>query len=97
MKLWHQMLAVRTTLSLDGDVERLIRDEAHRRGKSLKVILNDAVRRGVADQASRVAQGLSSAFERRTSLRNGLQLKNFLLHSISNAALHDTSPERAQR
>ena len=37
------VLAVRTAVTLDGDVERLLRNEAHRRGKSLKVVLNEGL------------------------------------------------------
>lgn len=35
---------MRTTVTLDSDVERLLKNEAHSRGKSFKVALNDAVR-----------------------------------------------------
>jgi len=35
---------MRTTVTLDRDVERLLKDEAHARGKSFKVTLNNAVR-----------------------------------------------------
>jgi hypothetical protein len=41
------MHSMRTTVTLDADVERLLKDEAHRRGKSLKIVLNDAVRRAL--------------------------------------------------
>jgi len=36
---------MRTTVTLDPDVERLLKDEAHKRGASFKVALNEAVRR----------------------------------------------------
>jgi hypothetical protein len=36
---------MRTTVTLDSDVERLLKDEAHRCGESLKISLNEAVRR----------------------------------------------------
>ena len=36
---------MRTTVTLDPDVERLLKDEAHRRGASFKVALNEAVRK----------------------------------------------------
>ncbi len=36
---------MRTTVTLDPDVERLLKDEAHRRGESFKVALNEAVRK----------------------------------------------------
>ena len=36
---------MRTTVTLDADVERLLKNEAHRRGASFKVALNEAVRK----------------------------------------------------
>jgi len=35
---------MRTTVTLDPDVERLLKNEAYKRGKSFKVALNEAVR-----------------------------------------------------
>ena len=35
---------MRTTVTLDSDVERILRDEVHRSRKSFKEILNNAVR-----------------------------------------------------
>jgi len=35
---------MRTTVTLDPDVERLLKNDAHRRGASFKVALNEAVR-----------------------------------------------------
>ncbi|MCE0499535.1 MAG: hypothetical protein LV481_16475 [Methylacidiphilales bacterium] len=35
---------MRTTVTLDPDVERLLKNEAHRRGESFKIALNEAVR-----------------------------------------------------
>jgi len=35
---------MRTTVTLDPDVERLLKNEAHNLGKSFKVALNEAVR-----------------------------------------------------
>jgi len=35
---------MRTTVTLDPDVERLLKNEAHRRGQSFKIALNEAVR-----------------------------------------------------
>jgi DNA-binding transcriptional regulator YhcF (GntR family) len=39
---------MRTTVTLDKDVERLLRDEMHRSRKSLKQTLNSAVRSGLS-------------------------------------------------
>jgi hypothetical protein len=41
------MLIMRTTVTLDGDVERLIREKMHRSRKSFKKTLNDAIRQGL--------------------------------------------------
>ena len=38
---------MRTTVTLDPDVHRLLRDTAHRSGKPFKHVLNDAVRVGL--------------------------------------------------
>jgi hypothetical protein len=35
---------MRTTVTLDPDVERLLKNDAHKRGHSFKVALNEAVR-----------------------------------------------------
>ncbi len=35
---------MRTTVTLDPDVERLIKEEIHRTHKSFKAVLNDAIR-----------------------------------------------------
>jgi hypothetical protein len=39
-------------VTLDADVERIIKDEAHRRGSSFKVALNEAVRSAFRKGAS---------------------------------------------
>jgi hypothetical protein len=44
---------VRTTLTLDPDVVRLIEDEIHRVRKPFKKVVNDALRRGLAPRPSR--------------------------------------------
>jgi hypothetical protein len=38
---------MRTTVTLDADVERLLKNAAHQRGKSFKVVLNEAVRQSL--------------------------------------------------
>ncbi len=39
---------MRTTLTLDPDVARMLEDEVHRVRKPLKQVVNDALRRGLA-------------------------------------------------
>ena len=44
---------MRTTLSLDPDVARMVREEAHRARKPVKQVVNDALRRGLTVSAGR--------------------------------------------
>ena len=44
---------MRTTLTLEPDLAKKLRDLAHRRGQSFKQTLNEVVRRGLAAQAQR--------------------------------------------
>jgi hypothetical protein len=44
---------VRTTLTLDGDVAQLLREEAHRCRKPFKQVVNEAIRRGLLPQRRR--------------------------------------------
>lgn len=39
---------MRTTVTLDADAERLLRNAMRERGASFKAVLNDAVRRGLS-------------------------------------------------
>ena len=43
---------MRTTLTLDPDVARLLDEEAHRTRKPFKEVVNDAIRRGLAPRRS---------------------------------------------
>jgi len=44
---------MRTTLTLDPDVARMIREQVHRVRKPLKQVVNDALRRGLTGPAGR--------------------------------------------
>jgi len=47
------MLELRTTLTLEDDIARLLQEEARRPGQALpKPFVNEALRRGLAPQAS---------------------------------------------
>ncbi len=41
---------MRTTVTLDADVQNLLKEAAHRSGKPFKVTLNDAIRAGLRPQ-----------------------------------------------
>ena len=43
----HHDTGMRTTLTLDPDVERLLRREMARAGRSMKAVVNDALRTGL--------------------------------------------------
>ncbi len=47
---------MRTTVTLDSDVERLIRDSMRERGVSFKKALNDAARVGLLSKKQRTAK-----------------------------------------
>ena len=44
------MILMRTTLTIDPDVERLLKHEIRRTQRSLKAVVNDALRRGLGMQ-----------------------------------------------
>jgi hypothetical protein len=44
---------MRTTLTLDPDVVKLLEEEVHRRRKPYKQVVNDAIRRGLSPRARR--------------------------------------------
>lgn len=45
---------MRTTVTLDQDVQRLLKEAAHRSGRPFKQVLNDAVRTGLQGPATSV-------------------------------------------
>jgi hypothetical protein len=47
----HQAAQMRTTLTLEADLAKKLKNLAHKRGQSFKQTLNDVVRRGLASQA----------------------------------------------
>ncbi len=63
---------MRTTLTLEPDVARLIEDAAHRQRRPIKQIVNDALRRGLAPEGSQVVRKPFRVHAHRTSLRAGV-------------------------
>ena len=47
---------MRTMITLDSDVERLLKDEAHKSGQNFDVILNDVVRQAFRTKAQATAR-----------------------------------------
>ena len=71
----HYDVFMRTTLTLDDDVARLIDDAVHRERRPIKQVINDALRRGLAVPAPRRKPYRLMAHE--SELRRGLDLTGF--------------------
>lgn len=63
---------MRTTVTLDPDVEQLLRDAVRRSGKSFKVVLNRAVREGLAGPGDARLAKPFRVRARRMGLRGGI-------------------------
>jgi hypothetical protein len=63
---------VRTTVTLDPDVERLLKEEAHRTRQSFKEVLNNAVRQGLRSSGPRKRQKSFPIKARPMGLRTGI-------------------------
>jgi hypothetical protein len=62
---------MRTTLTLDADVARLLADEVHRQRRPFKQVLNDAVRRGLSPRLAEVDAPPYRTVPHRAKLRAG--------------------------
>jgi hypothetical protein len=80
---------MRTTLTLDPDVARLLNDEVHRQRKPLKQVVNDAIRRGLSPRARQRAPARIKVVPHRASLKPGLDPvgMNRLADELEDAAL----------
>lgn len=63
---------MRTTLTLDADVARMIDEEAHRLRRPFKQVVNDALRRGLSPSARRVPRRRYRVRPHATTLRPGI-------------------------
>ena len=68
---------MRTTLTLDPDVARLLAEEAHRQRKPFKQIVNEAIRKGLAPSTGEKRQAVFRVRPHRTSLRSGIDVASF--------------------
>ncbi len=68
---------MRTTLTLDPDVARLLEEEAHRQRKPFKQIVNEAIRRGLAPRAPGRAARRYRVRPHKTKLRPGIDAGSF--------------------
>lgn len=67
---------MRTTLTLDGDVVRLIQDAVHRERRSTKEVINDALRRALRPGTPRQPERYELT-PHESALRPGLDVSGF--------------------
>jgi hypothetical protein len=63
---------MRTTLTLDPDVARLLKEAAHRLRKSFKELVNEALRRGLTPRARHPGSKRYRVRPHKAKLRSGL-------------------------
>jgi hypothetical protein len=69
------MTGMRTTLTLDDDVARLVEDAVHREHRPMKQIVNDALRRALAPRVTR--QEPYHLMPHESAVRPGFDLAGF--------------------
>ena len=65
---------MRTTLTLDPDVARLLTEEAHRLRKPFKHVVNEAIRKGLARSPTGASQEVFRVQPHGTTLRHGIDV-----------------------
>jgi hypothetical protein len=83
------MLDMRTTLTLDDDVARLVEDAIHREHRPMKQIINDALRRALAPRFARQERYHLAPHE--SAIRPGFDLSGFnrLADELEDMAIMD--------
>lgn len=83
---------MRTTLTLEDDVARLIEDEAHRQKKPIKQIVNEALRRGLSTPRSAPKRRRFRVKPHTTALRPGIDSGAFnrLVDELEDEAVVET-------
>jgi hypothetical protein len=84
---------MRTTLTLDPDVVRLLDDAVHRERRSIKQVVNDALRRGLATR--RPPRQPYRVKVHHSALRPGLDLTGF--NKLADELEDEVVLERARR
>lgn len=80
---------MRTTLTLDPDVARMLEEEMHRLRKPFKQVVNDALRRGLTPRGSHLPRRRYRVRPHAASLRPGLDRGklNALVDELEDEAL----------
>jgi hypothetical protein len=84
------MSKMRTTLTLDNDVARLLDEAVHRERRPMKQVVNDALRRALSPQVQRERLTLTP---HDSAIRPGLDVArlNQLADELDDEAILDTS------
>lgn len=88
------MTCMRTTLTLDDDVVRLVEDAVHRERRPMKQVINDALRRALAPPVKRQERQEQYRLEpHESAVRSGLDLAGFnkLADELEDEALLDAT------
>jgi hypothetical protein len=82
---------MRTTLTLDADVARLVQDAVHREHRPMKQVVNDALRRALAPRVTRREPYRLKPHE--SAVRPGYDLAGFnrLADDLEDEAIMETS------
>ena len=82
---------MRTTLTLDPDVARMLKEETHRQRKPFKQVVNDAIRRGLAPRTSEAALEPFRVRPHSTALQPGIDggALNKLVDELEDEAVVD--------
>lgn len=85
------MFYMRTTLTLDDDVARLLEDAVHREHRPMKQVVNDALRRALMPQVPR--QEPYRLHPHKSAVRPGFDPAGFnqLADEMEDAAILDTA------
>lgn len=75
--LKHHDAVMRTTVTLDKDVERMLQDSMHRERRSFKETLNDAVRAGLGARRAPLARRPFRVQAKAMGLRSGFDPAGF--------------------
>lgn len=68
---------MRTTLTLDPDVVRMLEEEVHRQRRPFKQVVNEAIRRGLAPTGRPRSSGRYRVRPHKTTLRSGIDAGAF--------------------
>jgi hypothetical protein len=68
---------MRTTLTLEPDVARMIEEEAHRQRKTIKQVVNEAIRKGLTSRDKSVPRDRYRVRRHQTTLRPGFDPGSF--------------------